>query len=344
MASQVTLYACAGLMLLIACGGFALFGVAFAERNRLDPFWEVMVCTTNDVYVSDRTQKTPSYTPEQLGFDSSDATDMSNYALALQAMTISSFHGWTSKLCVNPNQVNVDTGTTVNGSVWVEYPDTTTGGYQLLPVGESWIPATNFPIGGSGAALTWNTFSINGSVAYWATLQPSVTVISTLHYKTTSTVTFFGSEISSVSEGISWCGYKANFLTSTMGPTTCEDTYEELVIPEIDAEGEPDKMEGTKKDIENSEKLRDLVCGLIMAVGLLIGLGCPSCAALMIWRSLRSKRAQRLTDSKSGDTLDGSNETDANRDLEDAATAKQAGTVPQPEKKMLEEGSERSAN
>mmetsp|Transcript_2067 Transcript_2067/g.4782 ORF Transcript_2067/g.4782 Transcript_2067/m.4782 type:complete len:219 (-) Transcript_2067:874-1530(-) len=200
------------------------------------------------------------------------------------------FYGWTQKECVNENQVDVKTQSYKNGTVYVEYPNGS-GGTYLLAIGESWIPQADLPLEETSLVKTWNSFSINGSLVYWASTQASVTVISQFFTETTSYARILGIEGSSVKHSERWCGYKANFLTNAIGENVCEDSYEELVVPEIDEDVPPDEMKGTKKDIEASEKKRDILCGVAMALGLLLGFGCLAAAIFVVRRSLRSKAA-----------------------------------------------------
>eukprot|EP00405_Crypthecodinium_cohnii_P021126 CAMPEP_0206483150 /NCGR_PEP_ID=MMETSP0324_2-20121206/39261_1 /ASSEMBLY_ACC=CAM_ASM_000836 /TAXON_ID=2866 /ORGANISM="Crypthecodinium cohnii, Strain Seligo" /LENGTH=297 /DNA_ID=CAMNT_0053961159 /DNA_START=100 /DNA_END=990 /DNA_ORIENTATION=- len=263
MVSKIT--ACASTLGLLSVGGFSLFGVAVVERIRLDPFWETMLCTTNGKYSSEKTLTVPKVTAAMLNLDESDPATVYIVGNYTAAATMYDFYGWTQKECVNENQVDVQTQSYKNGTVYVEYPDGLGGNY-LLAIGESWIPTTDIPMEETAEVKTWNSFSINGSLVYWASTQASVTVISQFFTETTSSARLFGLEGSSVKLSERWCGYKANFLTNAIGNNICEDSYEELVVPEIDEDVPPDEMKGTKKDIEASENKRDLMCGLAMAV------------------------------------------------------------------------------
>eukprot|EP00405_Crypthecodinium_cohnii_P013584 CAMPEP_0206447038 /NCGR_PEP_ID=MMETSP0324_2-20121206/16526_1 /ASSEMBLY_ACC=CAM_ASM_000836 /TAXON_ID=2866 /ORGANISM="Crypthecodinium cohnii, Strain Seligo" /LENGTH=306 /DNA_ID=CAMNT_0053915689 /DNA_START=40 /DNA_END=960 /DNA_ORIENTATION=+ len=285
-----TKWGCAGVLGALSIGGFALFGVALVERIRLDPFWVTMLCTTTGKYSSGKTLTVPTITAADLNLDENDPATVYIVGNYTAAATIYDFYGWTQKECVNENQVDVNTKSYKNGTVYVEYPDGA-GGTYLLALGESWIPEVDIPMEETSNFKSWNSFSINGSVVYWASTQASVTVISQFHTETTSSASIFGLEGSTVKLSERWCGYKANFLTNAIGENVCEDSYEELVVPEIDEAVPPDEMKGTKKDIEASEFKRDLICGLAMAVGLLIGFGCLITAIILIRRAVRGAQA-----------------------------------------------------
>eukprot|EP00405_Crypthecodinium_cohnii_P018916 CAMPEP_0206468804 /NCGR_PEP_ID=MMETSP0324_2-20121206/29866_1 /ASSEMBLY_ACC=CAM_ASM_000836 /TAXON_ID=2866 /ORGANISM="Crypthecodinium cohnii, Strain Seligo" /LENGTH=327 /DNA_ID=CAMNT_0053942369 /DNA_START=389 /DNA_END=1372 /DNA_ORIENTATION=+ len=240
-----------------------------------------MICTSGGSYKTDVTYVYPTTSWEELGF--ANETDP-GYLTWVQYNMRVTLWGWVGKNCTNPNDISIHVETYQNGTLFMELPQSD-GTVQKLESGESWIPQVEFVKQEGGHQRTYNTFDLSMPlVGYMQMTGLPVDVIQSLYVRTTHDLTMLGMKFQTVKDKVKWCAYKADFVKGIMGETVCEDTYEEAKanVPAFDWVDPSNfsTVELSDEDRENGEKGRDLLCGVVMGIGFLLGAGST---AAFVW-------------------------------------------------------------
>jgi len=277
---QPAVFACGTACLLLqSCLGTILFIFAALERNRLDPLYAPIRCKSE-------AGNTP-ISQEFVDLGPGNHSDEVKAAALLQ--TNLTMDKWNRLTCDNPNQLAITSFSVGEGTV--NWRRIEAGEEILTQIGKFWTAPFTLPMQGTEVYSRNASFSADLQTAAMMAATPPSLLVYYSKMRSETELTIFGVPIKTARDWEVVCLQNVNYATQETGVIKCGHGYDEM--PELEREvlpydtPDPDGgirwIESEKANKEGS-KMRDMLCGALMALGLLLALGCSSCAACLYVR------------------------------------------------------------
>jgi len=272
--------------------GLGLFAFAAYERDRLDPLFAPIRCDKIHMPSPVPTIEAPDLGP---GNHSLEAK-----ALAL-SQTFVTMSPQKKKSCHNPNQFTLTLSSTADGIVSWETKDDD-GNDILYPVARAVgapAPLNILPAGGHGIRFGTVEFNVSMLIATKMFITAPSDLIHKTPMRVTTELTMLGMPIKVVKDFDNYCRQIINYATQEDGEPDCGESLDELTAPSLDIP-KPNVTYLESASTEGDD-FRDMVCGLIMGIGLLQGLCCACCGVCIVRRRPKASGDNTGTDVKKDD-------------------------------------------
>jgi len=279
---------CGVVFLVCSFGGVGLLGWAASERQKFDPIYTPIVCTPVERFIQPITMVVPDTLADGSKPDMSIPSDVAY----VQGMTRFTTSGRISKRCVNDNNMDIEIETRQDGDATVRIP-----GFEPMAAGRTSVRKVKIPMNSAATVTTVSDFELEPAQAGAIIgLGGNATVVTKMYWRRSNSLKMLGMQRESVREYEQYCGFRVTLDlagSSIVGPSKCADTESELlpIIPDRDDEDRPGTIEISKDTKEAAERGRDLACGLVMAVGILMVVCCCSCGVVTIKLSVAQRKS-----------------------------------------------------
>lgn len=173
--------------------------------------------------------------------------------------------GGVEKECTNRNAYPVEVVQRIPGEVFVSQNG------SLVLVGVSTVPSTVFEAESRGKGQSRMQINLPMVEAGPLLQKEIIEVITTIHVKSTGSLSYLGFSIPSSENKDEYCGFQVRLKDKKVGPTSCATSESALTIPSVDSQPKLTYVQMDPKKLQAGALKKNLTFGLLLGAFGLIG-------------------------------------------------------------------------